>query len=122
MSIDSGTKVYVKTSNSGYCGEGVVIGPAFSNMLLIKTEDSNTPIITAREIDLRILSLPDTAEPINPNKRKPRRKDIVPDEAFEGRRDLKDSPTDGKKKNKNSSKKGNGKRLPKRAHRGMPKK
>lgn len=109
MVIEENSIVNVKNSNSGYKGRGVVVGLVFANTYMVQTEDPNRPVITVKHTDLEVIGKQEPAKSVR------NKKEEVPEEALEGRRDYDMAPTDGKK---NKNKKGNGKRLPKRARAG----
>jgi len=109
VAIEENAVVLVKNSNSGYKGKGVIIGLVYSNTYMVQTEDPNRPVITVKETDVEVVSLR------GPKGAIVKKKDILPEDATEGRRDYDAAPTDGKKR---KDKKGNGKRLPKRARAG----
>lgn len=112
MAIEEGTQVLVKSSNSGYTGAGEIIGLAYADTYIIKTQDPERPVVSVKEIHLEITAPPEPKPEKSPFKKSFKPKDVIPEDAFEGRRDYDSSPTDGKRDKK---KKGNGKRLPKRS-------
>ena len=109
--IEDGTPIIVNNSTSGYKGKGLIIGLAYANVYLIQTNDPDKPIITVKFSDFEVTGPPEIIE----DPKKTKKKDKIPPEALEGRRDYDSSPTDGKKTGK--SKKGNGKRLARRRNR-----
>lgn len=117
--ITEGTIVEVVSSGSGYVGKGVIVGLMYGNTYLIQTKDDNRPMITVNAQNFKILSIgvpKEEGQNEQPKRKskKDKEREELPAEAFEGRSDDSENPTDGRK----SKGKGSGKRLARKSRRG----
>lgn len=121
MELKEGTPVYIVKSNSGYIGEGVVIGIAFGNSYLVKINSEDKSIILVQRHNLNPISAnqqveePSDEEIRKSEKRRKRQKEVEEflSETMEGRIDD-ENPKDGCR---GRGRNGSGKRLPRRRRR-----